>query len=97
MEHEFYRGLAQRVRDIAERVDPFTKRHLLELAERYAVIRHPAGACSENREAVADPQPSPSRGAGSRRVVMLLTDRSSAPRAVHRLIESGGIPSGGGL
>lgn len=37
MEHEFYRGLAQRVRDIAERVDPFTKRRLLRLAERYAV------------------------------------------------------------
>ena len=37
MEHEFYRGLAQRVRDITERVDPFTKRRLLELAELYAV------------------------------------------------------------
>ncbi|WP_247494949.1 hypothetical protein [Bradyrhizobium sp. 164] len=37
MEHEFYRGLAQRVRDIAQRVDPFTKRRLLKLAERYAV------------------------------------------------------------
>ncbi len=50
MEHEFYRGLAQRVRDIAERVDPFTKRRLLELAELYAVkgIR---------------PEPAPSRSA----------------------------------
>lgn len=37
MEHKFYRGLAQRVRDIAERVDPFTKRRLLELAEQYAL------------------------------------------------------------
>jgi hypothetical protein len=37
MEQEFYRGLAQRVRDIAERVDPFTKRRLLRLAERYAI------------------------------------------------------------
>lgn len=37
MEHEFYRGLAQRVRDVAERVDPFTKLRLLRLAERYAV------------------------------------------------------------
>ncbi len=37
MEHEFYRGLAQRVRDIAERADPFIKRRLLKLAERYAV------------------------------------------------------------
>ncbi len=37
MEHEFYRGLAQRVRDIAERADPFIKRRLLRLAERYAI------------------------------------------------------------
>ena len=37
MEQEFYRGLAQRVRDIAERVDPFTKRRLVRTAERYAV------------------------------------------------------------
>lgn len=35
MEIEFYRGLAQRVRDIAERADPFTKRRLTKLAERY--------------------------------------------------------------
>lgn len=35
MEHEFYRGLAQRVRGIAEKADPFTRRRLLDLAKRY--------------------------------------------------------------
>ncbi|WLA63798.1 hypothetical protein [Bradyrhizobium diazoefficiens] len=35
MEQEFYRGLAQRVRTIAERADPFTRRRLLDLAKRY--------------------------------------------------------------
>jgi hypothetical protein len=32
MEHEFYQGLAHRVRTIA---DPFTKRRLLDLAKQY--------------------------------------------------------------
>jgi hypothetical protein len=32
---EFYRGFAQRARDLAERADPFTKRRLLDLAKRY--------------------------------------------------------------
>jgi hypothetical protein len=35
MEQEFYQGLAQRVRLIAERADPFTRRRLLDLAKRY--------------------------------------------------------------
>jgi hypothetical protein len=35
MEHEFYRGLAQHVRAMAERADPFTRRRLLDLALRY--------------------------------------------------------------
>ena len=35
MEHEFYRGLAQRVRGMAEKADPFTRRRLLDLAKRY--------------------------------------------------------------
>ncbi|WP_354264841.1 hypothetical protein [Bradyrhizobium sp. GM2.2] len=35
MEQEFYLGLAQRVRAIAERADPFTRRRLLDLAKRY--------------------------------------------------------------
>lgn len=32
---EFYRGFAQRARDLAERADPFTRKRLLELARRY--------------------------------------------------------------
>jgi hypothetical protein len=35
MEQEFYQGLAQRVRDLAEKADPFTRRRLLDLAKRY--------------------------------------------------------------
>lgn len=35
MEQEFYRGLADRVRTIAEKADPFTRRRLLDLAKRY--------------------------------------------------------------
>ncbi|WP_354211611.1 MULTISPECIES: hypothetical protein [unclassified Bradyrhizobium] len=32
---EFYRGFAQRARDLAEKADPFTRRRLLDLAKRY--------------------------------------------------------------
>lgn len=32
---EFYGGFAQRARDLAEKVDPFTKRRLLDLAKQY--------------------------------------------------------------
>ncbi|WOH56992.1 hypothetical protein [Bradyrhizobium sp. BWC-3-1] len=35
MEQEFYRGLAHRVRGMAEKADPFTRRRLLDLAKRY--------------------------------------------------------------
>ncbi|MBM7483936.1 hypothetical protein ACVWWI_002748 [Bradyrhizobium sp. USDA 3686] len=35
MEQEFYRGLAERVRGMAEEADPFTRRRLLDLAKRY--------------------------------------------------------------
>ncbi|OSI24817.1 hypothetical protein [Bradyrhizobium canariense] len=35
MEQEFYQGLAQRVRAIAEKADPFTRRRLMDLAKRY--------------------------------------------------------------
>lgn len=34
MEQEFYR-VAQRVRDLADKADPFTRRRLLKLAESY--------------------------------------------------------------
>lgn len=32
---EFYRGFAQRARELAECADPFTRKRLLELAQRY--------------------------------------------------------------
>ena len=32
---EFYRGFAQRARDLADKADLFTRRRLLELAKRY--------------------------------------------------------------
>lgn len=35
MEQEFYRVLAYRVRTIAEKANPFTRRRLLDLANRY--------------------------------------------------------------
>jgi hypothetical protein len=35
MEQEFYQGLAQRARVMADRADPFTRRRLLDLAKRY--------------------------------------------------------------
>lgn len=35
MDREFYRQQAQRVRDLAEEADPFTKQRLLDLAGRY--------------------------------------------------------------
>jgi hypothetical protein len=35
MEQEFYQGLAQRVRAMADKADPFTRRRLLDLAKRY--------------------------------------------------------------
>jgi hypothetical protein len=35
MKQEFYQGLANRVRTIAEKADPFTRRRLLDLAKRY--------------------------------------------------------------
>jgi hypothetical protein len=37
MEQEFYRALAERVRLIADKADPFTRRRLLDLATRYGV------------------------------------------------------------
>ncbi|WOH62760.1 hypothetical protein RX329_36695 [Bradyrhizobium sp. BWC-3-1] len=45
MDVEFYRGFAQRARDLADKADPFTRKRLLVLAERYdgsASRRRPA-------------------------------------------------------
>ncbi|MCK1525015.1 hypothetical protein [Bradyrhizobium sp. 17] len=41
---EFYRGFAQRARDLAENADPFTKRRLLDLAQRYELKSRPGVA-----------------------------------------------------
>jgi hypothetical protein len=35
MNEDFYKQQAQRARDLAQKADPFTKRRLLELADRY--------------------------------------------------------------
>ncbi|WP_246504318.1 hypothetical protein [Bradyrhizobium agreste] len=40
---EFYKGFAQRARDLAENADPFTRRRLLELARRYVPDHEAAG------------------------------------------------------
>ena len=36
---DFYRGFAQRARDLAENADPFTRRRLLDLAQRGEAVR----------------------------------------------------------
>ena len=38
---EFYRGFAQRARDLAEKADPITRRRLLDLAQRYDLRSRP--------------------------------------------------------
>jgi hypothetical protein len=38
---EFYKGFAQRARDLAENADPFTRRRLLDLAQRYNLKSKP--------------------------------------------------------
>ncbi|WP_424578242.1 hypothetical protein [Bradyrhizobium sp. USDA 326] len=41
---EFYRGFAQRARDLAEKADPFTRRRLLDLAQRYDLKSRPGAS-----------------------------------------------------
>jgi hypothetical protein len=55
MEQEFYQGLAQRVRVIAEKADPFTRRRLLDLAKRYDA----KGGPSVRSETTERPLPAP--------------------------------------
>lgn len=43
MMEEFYKGFAQRARDLAEKADPVTRRRLLELAKRYDAKSRPFG------------------------------------------------------
>lgn len=38
---EFYRGFAQQARDLAEKADPFTRRRLMDLANRYDLKSKP--------------------------------------------------------
>lgn len=45
---EFYRDFAQRVRDLAENADPFTKRRLLDLAKRYDLKSGPGPAAGRS-------------------------------------------------
>jgi hypothetical protein len=54
-QQEFYRGLAQRVRD-AEKADPFTRRRLHKLAEQYDVK---GGGAVRPARAVERPLPTP--------------------------------------
>jgi hypothetical protein len=55
-QQEFYRGLAQRVRDLAEKADPFTRRRLQKLAEQYDVK---GGNAVRPARAVERPLPTP--------------------------------------
>lgn len=50
MEQEFYRGLAQRVRDLAGKADPFTWRRLIKLAESYDAKGGSAGGALQRAE-----------------------------------------------
>jgi hypothetical protein len=56
MEQESYRGLAQRVRDLAEKADPFTRRRLQRLAEQYDVK---GGSVARPAKTVERPLPVP--------------------------------------
>jgi hypothetical protein len=59
MEQEFYRGLAQRVRAIAEQADPFTRRRLLDLAKRYDSKGSPVSRSGGTERALPAPRTTP--------------------------------------
>lgn len=59
MEQEFYLGLAQRVRVIAERADPFTRRRLLDLAKRYDAKGRPASRSGTTERPLPTPRTTP--------------------------------------
>jgi hypothetical protein len=63
MDEEFYRQQALRVRDLAGKADPFTRRRLLDLADRYDAK---GGAPSRASRVIERPLPLPraSPGAG---------------------------------
>ncbi|GAA0021865.1 hypothetical protein [Bradyrhizobium sp. B024] len=41
---EFFKDFAQRARDLAENADPFTRRRLLDLAQRYDLRSRPGAS-----------------------------------------------------
>ncbi|GAA0034027.1 MULTISPECIES: hypothetical protein [Bradyrhizobium] len=45
---DFYRGFAQRARDLAENADPFTRRRLLDLAQRYDLKSRPGSGAGRS-------------------------------------------------
>ena len=55
-QQEFYRGLAHRVRDLAEKADPFTRWRLHKLAQKYDVK---GGSAVRPTRAVERPLPMP--------------------------------------
>jgi hypothetical protein len=59
MEQEFYHGLAQRVRIIADRADPFTRRRLLDLARRYDAKGDPASRPGATERPLPAPRSTP--------------------------------------
>jgi len=54
---EFYKGFARRARDLAEAADPFTKRRLLDLAQRYGLKSRlgPASGSSVSQQRATPP------------------------------------------
>ncbi|MCK1292043.1 hypothetical protein ABIB75_008109 [Bradyrhizobium sp. GM2.2] len=59
MEQEFYWSLAQRVRDIAEQADPFTRRRLLDLAKRYDAKGSPTARSGVTERPLLVPRTTP--------------------------------------
>jgi hypothetical protein len=56
MNDDFYKQQTQRIRDLAERADPFTRKRLLDLADKYDVK---AGKPSRATRMVERPLPEP--------------------------------------
>jgi hypothetical protein len=62
MEQEFYQRLAQRVRVIAEKADPFTRRRLLDLAKRYDAKGSPTSRSGSTERPLPTPRTAPPEG-----------------------------------
>ncbi|EHR01243.1 hypothetical protein [Bradyrhizobium sp. WSM471] len=59
MELEFYQGLAHRVRTLAEKADPFTRRRLLDLAMRYDAKGGPTSRSGATERPLPAPRTTP--------------------------------------